>query len=626
MPSEETRPALLLFLRETWYHDDPSLIVIYAAITETLNQLFRGAPDRGEGELLGELVKHRDPHVRLMAAYQLGRGESEGAVNALLPLLDSPRYSMRAIAALGLGKRRVTEAIPILKLMLEERELDGLILERETRQQRQELDYYYNLLEPVEPVSQTMSPGEKKNAIVFSYLLAMQSPEILPTLASHCADRDPATVMTVLKSIAASRDISFIPALIGLKGTRGEVGIQQAIDTLLRRQPDAAAEYISSLIDRGSAAQRMVASRTWAEVKELQKQALKERFLLDTYWPVRYWAMKSIAAEKCRPGEPGFERLIQALDDPSYCVRTLALQALEASENIDEYLRKALDDRHFSVRTEAGHIAASKKCKAVEQELIANLEHPSYAVRMSAARALGELKSRSAFPRLKTMLKQCTLPEKIWLYFALTLLTGEKKYWIFAPFLNLPEDDRPEGFMTYRCGAGTYSSYNDEAFASMGKSGFRAGPIVSRAEFDELLTGEHDFLLRLIRSLDRIYIEKISERKESLFQAIEALGALAVPETIAMLGDLMKSDREKAIKMAVIRALVSTGRNEAFTALIPGLADNAPEVYVKTAQVLKRAESGLIFPHLKALLEEGKAGAKGRELIAGLMKAAEKHG
>jgi len=622
-PAAGTCPALLRFLRKTWYRDDPSLIVIYTGIIETVNHMMALPPDQELVDCLIELVQHRDTKVRLMAAYQLGRVKSGRAADALLPLLDSSRHSLRAIAAMGLGNHGAAQAVPILRLILEDRELEGLHSEREIRHQQQELDYYYQLLEE-EPAGESRLAGDRKKAAAFSYLLAMKSPESLQSLAFHCLDRDPATVMSILKSIAASRDPSFIPALVQLKGKRGEVGIQQAIDSLLRRQPEAVADYLTGLVEKGGEAQRLAAARTWVEVKEVQVPELQEKFIRDSYWPVRYWVLKNLSSGKNRAGGPVPTMPARAFEDPSCCIRTLALQGLEGGEKSEEHLRKALLDRHFFVRAEACRIVASLKYEALEKELIANLEHSCYAVRMAAARALGELKSRPAFPRLKAMLKQCTLPEKIWLYFALSMLTGEKKYWIFTPFLNLPEDDHPEGILSFRQGEPSFSEYSDRAIAHLNRSGFRPGPVISRAEFDEILTGERDFLLRVVRNLDRLYVEKNSERKESLFQAIEALGAFAVPETISMLGEIITSDRARPIKMAVMKALNGAGTGEAYLALLPGLADPAPEIYIKTAQLLKKADPALILPHLEALLNEGKTGAKQRELIAELARSGEK--
>jgi HEAT repeat protein len=623
-PSEHAIVSLLTFLKDMWYCDNPAMIVITPAIIETVNQSLAEPPGDDTEEILIHLVKHRDRRVKLLAAFHLTRRKSKKAAQALALLLQAPCHSPAVMAALGLGNNKDERAIPLLISLLEEKELDMLTDEGERTRERGELDYYIRLFEPPGHPDMGQSLPEKKKAMAFSLLMEMKSPESLIALACYAKEKDPATLMTILKSMLASWSPFYIPSLLDLKGKRNELGIQQALDSMLRRHYKEIPQPLLTLVQSPEKKQRALGARTWAEMKELQDPALQEKLLSDTYWPVRYWALKGLTAGLKSPSGEALEPFISALGDPSPTVRILALQTLEQRVPLKELLQKTFEDRHFSVVMETCRIAGLRKCQGVEPELIVILDHGNYAVRMMAARALGELRSKAAFPKLKPMLKQCTLPEKVWLYFALTLLTGEKKYWIFTPFLNLPDDDRPERIVTFDEGKATDREYSEDLRHELDESGFRLGPGLLRAEFDELVAGEPDALLKSVRNLHRIYVEKNSERRESLFQAIEVLGAIALPETIAMLGTIMKSDREKSIKMAVMKTLNSRGTDEAFIALVPGLADITPEIYVNTAQLLKRADPVILVPHLEALLSDGKVGTKQKELITGLLNAAMK--
>ena len=117
--------------------------------------------------------------------------------------------------------------------------------------------------------------------------------------------------------------------------------------------------------------------------------------------------------------------------------------------------------------------------------------------------------------------------------------------------------------------------------------------------------------------LDKIYLEKISEARENLYQAIEALGALGTASATDALGTIVASKREKTVKLAAIRTLSSLRSQNAYMALIHGLNDPSPEIYVKIAQLLK--DAGNIENQVSDFLATATIAAKQKRKIMDLL-------
>ena len=143
-------------------------------------------------------------------------------------------------------------------------------------------------------------------------------------------------------------------------------------------------------------------------------------------------------------------------------------------------------------------------------------------------------------------------------------------------------------------GKATHIRYYTGVFKKLSELGFRTAPLLFREEYEELKKGNHELLLRFVKSLDKIYVEKISEKKENQYQTVEALGALGTREAIAALGEVMSSSREKTLRLAVLRSLGAIGSQDALNALLTGLRDTSPEIYTKTARLLRKSKKDFI--------------------------------
>ena len=398
-----------------------------------------------------------------------------------------------------------------------------------------------------------------------------------------------------IRALCGIADQTTVPLLLDMREQKTEFATQSNIDATLRKFRDDTRVLLRVAIESPLREKRASAARILAEIRGIATLSDLMTPLNDEYWLVRYWIISAIAMMKDRSTEL-INPLVEKLKDPSPLIRSGALYALISlqSPRYKEFIAGAIRDPHFLVRTEATRIAGGFRLKELEELLLNGLTDESVSVRAASCRALGETGSEKAVPRLKKIIELRSNQEKIWAIYALCLLTKERSAQDLIPWLAESDEGHPEEIMSYKSGKATHIRYYTGVFKKLSELGFRTAPLLFREEYEELKKGNHELLLRFVKSLDKIYVEKISEKKENQYQTVEALGALGTREAIAALGEVMSSSREKTLRLAVLRSLGAIGSQDALNALLTGLRDTSPEIYTKTARLLRKSKKDFI--------------------------------
>jgi HEAT repeat protein len=597
---------LLKLLEKSYRTEANKFDVTLFLIIEHLNKLLKNPLKTNEEHTLLRLLKHRALPVRHMAAFHLAYGGGEKINEPFSRFLKSPSFFLHYIGALGLGRFNDTRAVQKLVDIIQDRELSSIRDVREKIKIKKELYKYYSLLPKFDELEEDFGePDISKKMLALYFLGKMIHPLVFPSLKNAALSTDSRLSEVAVKALAELQDSSVVPFFLELKENRTDFTIQTAIDPTLRRFKEDAKAHLAQYVKSPQHDKRSFAARTIADIKGLATPQELITSLSDEHWLVRYWTVTALAMMPDK-GSELFEALKDKLKDTSPLVRAGALYALMSIQeaNHKELLTEALNDAHFFVRTEATKITGGLRLKDLEQTLLHHLNDESFAVRAAAARALGDMGAVNAVLALKEIKYKRETQEKIWALYSLQLLSGEKNVPAIAAFLVEPAEDRPEDILSFKMGKMTQVKYYAGIFKKMGEIGYKAAPFLFREEFEEVKKGHHEFLLRFLKNLDKIYAEKISQARENQFNAIEALGAVGRPESLLPLREVLQSRREKAVKLAVLRALAPHRNQEAYKALIPGLADPSIEVYTKTAQMLKKAEHTFLKRELEILFRE----------------------
>ncbi|MDQ7827151.1 MAG: HEAT repeat domain-containing protein [Candidatus Eremiobacteraeota bacterium] len=601
-------PHFLAFLEKILKKDDPKYTITIFLITEYLNNTIR---KKHVGDLeasLIRLLKHKSVIVKQLAAFHLSYGGSERIKEPFSSILKSSLHSLHYLAAFGSARYRDEKASSPLVDILLDREFKDVKESREKSKMRRDLEKYYEILERFEELDdEGIEPGIAKKILAAKCLERLHAPHASAALKKTVQEKDLRVAAASIRALGAIEEHKAVPFLLEVKENRLDFPIQAAVDSVLKRFPDETKKHLAELLKSGKPSKRAFASRIYADIRGLAAPGDAISALKDEYWLVRYWAVTALALQREKDAELIYH-LEEALQDPSPLVRSGALYALIGTDpgKFVQYILRALADRHFFVKAEATKIAGGMRLKQAEKALLVNINDESSSVRAASARALGEVGCREAVPILMSMIERTTSQEKVWSSYALMLLTGEKDVAPLSLFLVDLSDDHPDELIAFKMEKPSPIKFYPGVYKKLAELGFKAAPLLYREEFEELKRGNKDIILRFVRNLDRIYAEKISESRENLFQAIEALGALGTKEALAPLAELMKQKREKTIKLAALRALGPIGTPGAQIALVPGLADPSQEVYVKTAQMLRRAKREVIQPHIDRLFLEKK--------------------
>jgi len=600
----EAIPYLLAFLEHSASSDNTKFYVTMVLIIEYLNKMISAPLGEDTENRLLRLLKHKAPPVRLMATFHLAYGGSRQIVGPFTRLLKSPFHSLHYIAAFGIARLGDRRSISILETVLNDRETDNIKDSKDRVKLKKDLSRYYSLLYKfVELDDENEDPQVMKKVLALRLMGTINdvsARKVIEQAVSHKNQRISEAAIRALCSIA---DVTSIPLLLDLREQKTEFATQSIVDATLRKFRDDTRVLLRVAIESPIREKRASAARTLAEIRGLS--TLKDLLtpLNDEYWLVRYWIIAAIALLQDKSTEL-INPLVEKLKDPSPLIRSGALYALISlqSPRYREFIAVAIRDPHFLLRTEATRIAGGFRLKELEDLLLNGLTDESVSVRAASCRALGEINSEKAVPKLKQIIELRSNQEKIWAIYALCLLTKEYGAHELIPWLSESDEEHPEEILSYKSGKATHIRYYTGVFKKLSELGFRSAPLLFREEYEELVKGNHELLLRFVKSLDKIYVEKISELKENQYQAVEALGALGTQEAVAALGELMESSREKTLRLAVLRSLRAIGSQEALKAVLPGLKDTSYEVYSRTARLLKKSKKdfidSIVIPYL----------------------------
>jgi HEAT repeat protein len=596
---------LLKLLEKSYKTDANKFDVTLFLIIEHLNRLMKRPLKTNDEHALLRLLKHRALPVRHMAAFHLAYGGSEKTIEPLARFLRGPSFFLHYIGALGLGRLQDTRSVQKLVDIIQDKELNSIRDTREKIKVKKDLHKYYGLLTKFEEMEDDFSePDVSKKMLALHYLGKMSHPLVIPSLKNAALSKESRISEVAVRALAELHDSSVVPFFLELKENRTDFTVQTAIDPTLRRFKGETRTHLAPYLQSPLPEKRAFAARTIADIKGLTTPQDLIAALGDDFWLVRYWTVTALAMMP-EKGSELYTPLRERLNDPSPLVRSGALYALMSMQEVNhkEILVEALKDEHFFVRTEATKITGGLRLKEQEAVLLHNLNDESFAVRAATARALGDMGAVNAVLALKEIKYKRESQEKIWALYSLQLLSGEKNVPAIAAYLNEP-DDKPEEILSFKVGKMTQVKYYPGIFKKMSEIGYRAAPFLFREEFDEVKKGHYEFLLRFLKSLDKLYVEKISQERENQFNAIEALGALGKPESLAPIRDVLKGTQEKSVKLAALRAIGPHRTAEAYRALIQGLADPSPEIYIKTAQMLKKADPTFLQKELESLSKE----------------------
>jgi HEAT repeat protein len=592
----EAIPYLLSFLERSAASDNTKFYVTMVLVIEYLNRMISAPLGADTENSLIQLLKHKALPVRLMAAFHLAYGGSRQIIGPFIRILKSPFHSLHYIAAFGMARFGDRRSIPILETVLEDRETENIRDSKERVKLRKDLTKYYGLLFKFNELDdESEDPQVIKKVLALRLLGAINDIRSRKALEKSVSNKNHRISEEAIRALCAIADETTVPLLLEMREQKTEFATQSTIDAALRKFRDDTRMLLRVAIESPLREKRAAAARTFAEVRGLATLYDLLTPLNDEYWLVRYWVISAIALMKDKSTEL-INPLVEKLKDPSPLIRSGALYALISlqSPRYREFITGAIRDPHFLVRTEATKIAGGFRLKELEGMLLNGLTDESTSVRAASCRALGETGSQSAVDSLRKIAGLRTNQEKIWAIYALCLLTKEYSAGSLTPFLAESDSENPEEILSYKSGKATNIKYYSGVFKKLGELGFRASPLLFREEYEELKRGNHELLLRFVKSLDKIYVEKISEQKENQYQAVEALGALGTGEAIAALGEVMASPREKILRLAVLRALGAIGSPDAFRAALSGLKDSSHEIYTKTAKMLKKARKEFI--------------------------------
>lgn len=614
-------PHLLEYIQRFQKSEDTGFNVTTYLITEYVNRTLRKPFDHRIEDMLLSLLNKNSLTVRKMAAFHLAYGGSEAICEPFLKLLKSPFHTLFYLAALGLGRFGMEKAVPRLVEILMDRELVSVQDAKSRSRVKEDLGKYYGLLSRFDELKgERYEPSVAKKVLVTYFLGKMKQHETIEPLLAQSRHEKPVISVAALKALENFDEPSIIPHLLDLRENCSDFFVQNALNTVLRRQKERTRNCLFELLLHRSPEKRVSAARTFAELRGLAAHKELIPYLKDDNWLVRYWTVTAIAKSGVRRAE-SMTRLMEKKRDPSPLVRSGLLYAMMVTdrEKFTPILLESLKDPHFFVRAEASKISGGLKLMEAEKILIDNLSDFSATVRAASVRALGEIGSSVALKQIKKTAEQRTNQEHVWAIYAMLLLNEAKSEKDLARILEECAEGTADEILVLRAGKPRIIKYYPGVYKKLGDLGFKPAPLLYREEFEEFKEGNDEFVLRFAKSMDWLYVEKISEKKENYYQTLEALGALGTGEAAGILGNILKSKNEKSIKSAVLRALTSMQVKDAKIAMIPGLADPSPEIYMKVVQALRHHYDEYLV-HVDAFLDELAAGEKERIRIHKLLQ------
>jgi len=600
----EAIPYLIAFLERSASSDNTKFYVTMVLVIEYLNRMISSPLGEDTESSLIQLLKHKALPVRLMATFHLAYGGSRQIIGPFIRLLKSPFHSLHYMAAFGMARLGDRRSIPILETVLNDRETENIKDSKERVKLKKDLSRYYSLLPKFNELDdENEDPHVIKKILALRLLGTINDSRARKVIEQAASNKNPRISEDAIRALCGIADQTTVPLLLDMREQKTEFSTQSNIDATLRRFRDDTRVLLRVAIESPIREKRASAARILAEIRGIATLSDLMTPLNDEYWLVRYWIISAIATMKDRSTEL-INPLVEKLKDPSPLIRSGALYALISlqSPRYREFIAGAIRDPHFLVRTEATRIAGGFRLKELEELLLNGLTDESVSVRAASCRALGETGSEKAVPRLKKIIELRSNQEKIWAIYALCLLTKERSAQDLIPWLAESDEGHPEEIMSYKSGKATHIRFYTGVFKKLSELGFRTAPLLFREEYEELKKGNHELLLRFVKSLDKIYVEKISEKKENQYQTVEALGALGTREAIAALREVMSSSREKTLRLAVLRSLGAIGSPEALSAVLTGLRDTSPEIYTKTSRILKKSKKefidSVVLPYL----------------------------
>lgn len=544
---------------------------------ELLRRIGQDAPD-----LILALLEEDDRDLRIFAADIVGNVGSPGVGRALIRTLGDPDPNVRAAAAISLGRRRESQAVPALvKALADEQWVRFAAIEALAA-----------IGDPaaLEPLLAVMrEEDELAQASIASALGSFVDPRaaerLLKALRSAQGPMVPLLVNALLKTAPPELIAGMDPelrerAMLGLMDSLEDPADQVRADALngLARLGDAGSVYAILNLARGTHDPRL------AEL--IQK------------------ALTAIGASG---------PLVGATQDPDQRVAEAAVAALGqlGGAEADQALVKALEHPSSKVRRQAAQQLGLGRFGQAVAPLETALQDHDPRVQREAARALGLLGQARSVAALGGLLDHPRLELRLEVLKALLAIGGPQVRALFVRGLDSHDPRRRE-----LCALGLGSLGLGGEARRLAELLADPEPRVRRAAVQSLVEsgapGVWPDLGRVLADQDRgvrlalvqaLQARNLPEVREILVlaladpdlqlrhQAVESLGRLRAREAVAPLV-VMLWEGDRSLRIAAARSLGHIGAEEANADLVGLLADPDPEVRATATRSLQQISGG----------------------------------